>query len=148
MVRTLFSPRPLDAGVSKRVILYTRCTCSHASCSTCLKASSLSDLTCREGISRSHDCEKMFQVLQTLTFAWNNSTKAFSSGSSASQHSDVTVRFLESDNSRNRTRRIQSTLDVGVWKFHSISRRVHASCHTLRDRWTRVEVSLQVSREL
>ena len=36
--------------------------------------------------------------------------------------------------SRNRTRRIQSTLDVGVWKFHSISRRVHTSCHTLRDR--------------
>ena len=47
--------------------------------------------------SRSHVCEKMFQVFQTLTFAWNNSTEAFASGSSASQHSDVTVRFFESD---------------------------------------------------
>ena len=44
-----FSPRPLDAGVSKRVSLYSRCTCSHASFSTCLKASSLSDLTCKQG---------------------------------------------------------------------------------------------------
>ena len=39
----------------------------------------------------------MFQVLQTLTFAWNNSTEAFATGSSASQHSDVTVRLFESD---------------------------------------------------
>ena len=30
-------------------------------------------------ISRTHDCEKMFQVLQTLTFAWNNSTGSFAS---------------------------------------------------------------------
>ena len=48
----------------------------------------------QRGLSRSHDCEKMFQVFQTLTFAWNNSTKAFASGSSASH---VTVRFFESD---------------------------------------------------
>ena len=48
-------------------------------------------------ISRSHDCKKMFQVLQTLTFAWNNSTEAFATGSSASQHSGVTVRLFESD---------------------------------------------------
>ena len=39
----------------------------------------------------------MFQVLQTLTFAWNNSTEAFETRSSASQHSDVTVRLFESD---------------------------------------------------
>ena len=45
MVRTLFSPRSLYAGVSKRVLLYSRCTCSHASFSTCFKASSLSDFT-------------------------------------------------------------------------------------------------------
>ena len=51
----------------------------------------------QRGISRSHDCEKMFQVFQTLTSAWNNSTKAFASGSSASGHSDVSVRFFESD---------------------------------------------------
>ena len=44
----------------------------------------------QRGTTRSHDCEKMFQVFQTLTFAWNNSTEAFASGSSASQHSDVT----------------------------------------------------------
>ena len=48
-------------------------------------------------ISRSHDCNKMFQVLKTLTFAWNNSTEAFATGSSASQHSDVTVRLFERD---------------------------------------------------
>ena len=51
----------------------------------------------QRGVSRSHDCEKLFQVLQMLSFARNNSTKAFASGSSASQHSDVTVRFFESD---------------------------------------------------
>ena len=51
----------------------------------------------QRGVSRSHECEKLFQVLQTLTFARNNSTKAFASGSSASQHSDETVRFFESD---------------------------------------------------
>ena len=39
----------------------------------------------------------MFQVFQTLTFAWNNSTEALASGSSASEHSDITVRFFESD---------------------------------------------------
>ena len=49
------------------------------------------------GISRSHDCKNMFQVYQTLTFAWNNSTAAFATGSSASQHGDVTVRLFESD---------------------------------------------------
>ena len=48
-------------------------------------------------ISRSHHCEKMFQLLQTLTFAWNNSTEAFATESSASQHSDVFVRLFESD---------------------------------------------------
>ena len=51
----------------------------------------------QRGISRSHECEKMFQVLQTLTFAWNNSTTTFALGSSASEHSDVTIRFFESD---------------------------------------------------
>ena len=49
------------------------------------------------GISRSHDCKKMFQIFQTLTVAWNNSTNAVATGSSASQHSDVTVRLFESD---------------------------------------------------
>ena len=49
------------------------------------------------GISRSHDCNKMFQVLQTLTFAWNNSTDALATGSSANQHSDVSVKLFESD---------------------------------------------------
>ena len=49
MVQTLFSRRPLDAGVSKRVLLYSRCTCSQASLSTCFKASSLSDLSCKQG---------------------------------------------------------------------------------------------------
>ena len=39
----------------------------------------------------------MFQILQTLTFAWNNSTEALATGSSARQHSDVTVRLDESD---------------------------------------------------
>ena len=94
LARTLFSPRPLDAGVSKRVFLYSRCTFSHASFSTCFKASSLSDLTCKQG---SHHCKKMFQVFQTLTFARYNSTEAFATGTSASQHSDVTVRLFESD---------------------------------------------------
>ena len=51
----------------------------------------------QRGASRSHDCEKMFQVSQTLTFARYNSTEAFAAGSSASQHSDVTVRLLEGD---------------------------------------------------
>ena len=37
----------------------------------------------------------MFQVLQL--HAWNNSIEAFATGSSASQHSDVTVRLFESD---------------------------------------------------
>ena len=78
------------------MLLYSWCTCSHASFSTCLKASSSSDLSCR-GVSRSHDCEKMFQVFQTPTFARKNSTKAFASLSSASQHSDVTVRLFEGD---------------------------------------------------
>ena len=48
-------------------------------------------------IVRSHDCKKMFQVFQTLTFAWNNSTEAFAMESSASQHSNATVRFFEGD---------------------------------------------------
>ena len=84
MALTLFSPRPLGAGVSKRVLLYSRCTCSHASFRTCFKASSLSSLTCK------HDCKKMFQVFQTLTFERNYSTETFTTGSSASQHSGVT----------------------------------------------------------
>ena len=37
----------------------------------------------QRGIFRSHDCEKMFQILQTLTYVWYNSTEAFASGSSA-----------------------------------------------------------------
>ena len=36
--------------------------------------------------------------------------------------------------SRNRTRRTWSTLDVGVWKFHLISRKFHTGCRTRRDR--------------
>ena len=62
-------------------------------------------------ISRSHDCGKMFQVFQTLTFAWNNSTEAFASWSSASPHSDVTVRFLQSDTRaiERASRRVHST---------------------------------------
>ena len=60
----------------------------------------------------------------------------------ASQHSDVTVRLFESDS------HIQSTLDVGVWKFHSTSCRFHTGCHTQRDRWPRIEDSLKVSREV
>ena len=35
--------------------------------------------------------------IRTLTLAWNDSTEAFTTGSSASQHSDVTVRLFESD---------------------------------------------------
>ena len=85
------------------------------------------------GISRSHDCKKVFQVFfQTLTFAWNNSTEAFATGSSASQHSDVTVRLFGRD-TRNRTRKTLSTLDVGVWRCHSTPRRFHNGCHTRRD---------------
>ena len=48
-------------------------------------------------ISRSRDCKKMFQVFQTLTFARYNSTEAFATGSTAKQHSDVTVRLFQSD---------------------------------------------------
>ena len=48
-------------------------------------------------ISRSHDCKNMFQVQQTLTCTWNNSTEAFATGSSACQRSDVIVRLFESD---------------------------------------------------
>ena len=73
-----------------------KCTCSHASLSTCSKSSSLSDLTCKQGYLACM-CKKMFQVFQTLTFAWNNATEAFATGSSASQHSDVTARLFESD---------------------------------------------------
>ena len=39
----------------------------------------------------------MFQVFQTLTFTWNNSTEAFTTGSSANQLRDVSVRLFESD---------------------------------------------------
>ena len=50
------------------------------------------------GMSRSHDCKKMFRVLQTLTFAWNNSTDSIRNGVlSPVRHSDVTVRLFESD---------------------------------------------------
>ena len=85
MVRTLLSPRPLDAGVSKQVLLYSRCISSHASFLHMFQ--SLLIVCMQEN----------FQVLQTLTFAWNNSTGAFAMESSASQHSDVTVRLFESD---------------------------------------------------
>ena len=70
MVRTLYSPRPLDCRsfhtcgtVFKGTLVRT------AFFSTCLKASSLSDFTCRGGISCSHDWVELFQVFQTLTFA-------------------------------------------------------------------------------
>ena len=92
------------------------------------------------GISRSHDCEKMFQVLQTLAFAWNNSLYQ--------QRQWRNHQIFWKWHSRNRTRRIQSTPDVGVWKFHSTSRRFHNGCHTRRDRQTRVEVSLLLCTEV
>ena len=69
MVRTLLSPRPLDAGVSKRVVtvlkmhLFT-CVFQHMFQGLLIIRSHLQRV-----ISRSHDCEKMFQVFQTLTFA-------------------------------------------------------------------------------
>ena len=66
----------------------------------------------------------------------------------SSQHSDVTVRLFESGTRVIERARLKSTLDVGVWKFHSTSRRFHTGCHTQRDQWTRVEVSPQVSREV
>ena len=81
----------------------------------------------QRGISRSHDCGKMFQVLQTLTLARCNSTEAFATGSSASQHSDVTVRLFERD-----TR----VIECAGFRVHSTwtSRRFHTGCHTRRDR--------------
>ena len=90
MALTLFSPRPLEAGVSKRVLLYSSCTCSHAG--LLVVGSHL-----QTGVSRSHDCKVVFQVFQTLTFAWTDSTEALTTGSSASQHCDVIVRLFESD---------------------------------------------------
>ena len=39
----------------------------------------------------------MFQVLQTLTFAWYISTETFPTRISARQRSDVTVRLFEND---------------------------------------------------
>ena len=84
----------------------------------------------QRGISRSHDCEKMFQVFQTLTFAANNSTEAFATGSSASLHSDVTVRFFESDTRVIERARLRAHSTLGVWKFHSTSRRFHNGRHT------------------
>ena len=85
----------------------------------------------QRGISRSHGCENMFLVLQTVTFAW----RAFASGSSANQHSDVTVRFFESD-----TRvieragfRVHSTWVCGNPTGHHADFTL-TGCHTLRDR--------------
>ena len=74
---TRFSPQPLDARVSKRVALVRTYLSAHVS---------LSDLTCKLG---HHDCKKLLQVFQTLNSAWNNSTEAFTTGSSASQHGDA-----------------------------------------------------------
>ena len=81
----------------------------------------------QRGVSRSHDFEKMFQVFQTLAFARYNSTEAFASGSSASLHSDVTVRFFESD-----TR----VIECAAFRVHStwvsgISTRLHADFTTI-----------------
>ena len=123
MALTLFSPRPLEAGSSKRVLLYSRCTCSHASFGTCFKASSLSDLTLQTGISRSHDCKRVFQVFQTFTFARNDSTEAFATGSSASQHSNVTVRLFESDTriiERARLRVYTTRMSRDSTRFHAV----------------------------
>ena len=79
------------------------------------------------GISRAHDCKKMFHVFQTLTFAWNNSTKAFASGSSVSQHSDGTVGFFESD-----TREIErGRLGVHSTWLSGNSARLHADFTTV-----------------
>ena len=97
MARTLLSPRPLECrsvqpGVTVfQMYLFIR-VFQHMFQGLLIVRSHL-----QTWISRSHDCKKMFQVLQTLTFAWNNSTDAFAMGSSASQHSDVTVRLFESD---------------------------------------------------
>ena len=76
-----------------------------------------------EMVSRSHNCKNML-VFQTLTFPWNNSTEAFATGSSASQHSDVTVRLFESDaRVIERARlRVHSTWVSGN------STRLHADC--------------------
>ena len=80
-----------------------RCYCipgvlvHNASFGACFKASSLSDLTCNQGYLARMTARKCSQVCQTLTCTWNNSTEACATGSSASQHSDVPVRFFESD---------------------------------------------------
>ena len=76
----------------------------------------------QRGIPRSHDCKKMFQVFQTLTFARYNSTKTFASAPFACEHSDVTVRFFESD-----TRPIECERLRGhsTWVFGN-STRLHA----------------------
>ena len=77
--------------------LYSRCICSHASFSTCFKASSLSDLTCKNGNLARMTARKCSKSFTTLTSVWNNSTEAFATGSSTSRHSDITVRLFESD---------------------------------------------------
>ena len=78
----------------------------------------------------------MLQVFQTLTFAWNNSTKAFATGSSANQHSDVTVRFFESD--------------TPVIERAGNSPQLDADFRTVVTLYVTVDldVSLQVSREV
>ena len=96
MVRTLFTStigcRSFQTCVIVLKVHLFTCVFQHMSQGFLIIRSHL-----QRGISRSHDCEKMFQVLPTLTFARYNSTEAFASGSSASYHSDVTVRFFESD---------------------------------------------------
>ena len=95
---------------------------THLSFSTCFKASSLSDLTCKQGYLARMTARKCSQVFQTLTFARYNSTEAFATGSSASQHSDVTVRFLESDTrviARARLRVHSTWVSGNCTRFHS-----------------------------
>ena len=72
--------------------------------------------------SRSHDCKKMFQVFQTLTFAWNNSTGAFATGSSVIQRSDVIVRLFEGDTrviERARLREHSTKVSGNSTRFHA-----------------------------
>ena len=93
MVRTLFSPRPFGCRSFQtcvtvlKVHLFTRLF-QHMFQGLFIVRSHL-----QRGKSRSHDCKKMFQVFQTLTFT----TETFATGSSASQRSGVTVGLFGGD---------------------------------------------------
>ena len=70
---------------------------SQASFSTCFKASSLSDLTCKEEYLARMTARKCSTSFKRRPLRGTTRQKQFATGSSPSQHRDVAVGFFESD---------------------------------------------------